>query len=955
MQVGGELLEPVANLLTSLGDSILSIIHNFVMDQEHSIIHSSSGLWQTILSVIIGIGIVVALISIPIGLGLPALGMGVVVLAGTFGGIFAFNGLTKNIVSLPVYSISPEEIFMGNVPLLDINFFNPDSNKSKYESLYASDPTNKELSDLSILPVRIEKTTGGRYNEYKYTNFYFNSSGENYKITIAHNIHIWEEITVNKDTGRLANNGEKIWDETKKFIQESTHNIQESYWTRDHSGELEEYIKNEEWNYQINKIFQKYGIYNEFILNNNPVYTDDGKTVTATAPNGCKIKIENLGTNEEKVTLVLKYVNIASDLQKPVAKWYFTLRNVALVFSMSILVYIGIRMMLTSVASQKAKFKNMLFDWLIGVCLIFVMHYIMVFAVNFNDIVIDIVNSMGNFTPKYTSALKSGTKIDDVINKYAELKGLDVPDDMTYAESITNSEGYIGYETNLMGNVRLLIQNNRDESLSYVGYVIMFLVLVFYTAFFLVTYIKRVIYMAILTILAPFVAMTYPLDKTNDGQAQAFNMWIKEYIFNLLIQPMHLLLYYILVSSALQLATKNLLYSLVAIGFMMPAEKIIRKFFGFDKAQTPGLLNGAVGAGIVMSAVGSLRKFAGSGGSDKGASGKSDNDKNGKVRTKDKDASIDIKDTEFGKAITDAEKEMQREITRKSQIQSVVTKQLKERLDELKSDNLGEGDSEYDRVKKELELSIKKSDHNQAKQNSEIINIVQNKTEEGEKQSQRTLAKSIRGAVGGVAGGMLRSGAKLTGSIPGLAAKGFGAATLGAVGLAAGITTGNPSSALKYTLAGAGAGSALGEGLLNRATNTATNIADDAIRGFYGDDYDKYLNSQSDREFFASKDARNEYRAEFGSNYKDRMKDALEYRKLGITDDTIIIRAMRFPKEYGGSNMTAKEKLYIAQLASQISSRNDLARLVEQLLRKGIAPGKIDAIEEGIRIIKKWD
>ena len=38
--------------------------------------------------------------------------------------------------------------------------------------------------------------------------------------------------------------------------------------------------------------------------------------------------------------------------------------------------------------------------------------------------------------------------------------------------------------------------------------------------------------MAFLTLIAPLVALTYPIDKMNDGQAQAFNRWMKEYIFN---------------------------------------------------------------------------------------------------------------------------------------------------------------------------------------------------------------------------------------------------------------------------------------------------------------------------------------------------------------------------------------------------------------------------------------
>lgn len=59
---------------------------------------------------------------------------------------------------------------------------------------------------------------------------------------------------------------------------------------------------------------------------------------------------------------------------------------------------------------------------------------------------------------------------------------------------------------------------------------------------------------------------------------------------------MHLLLYYILITSAFDLAGKNTIYSMVAIGFMIPAEKLLRSLFGFEKAKTPGLLAGPAGA-----------------------------------------------------------------------------------------------------------------------------------------------------------------------------------------------------------------------------------------------------------------------------------------------------------------------------------------------------------------------
>ena len=63
-------------------------------------------------------------------------------------------------------------------------------------------------------------------------------------------------------------------------------------------------------------------------------------------------------------------------------------------------------------------------------------------------------------------------------------------------------------------------------------------------------------------------------------------MWFKEYVFNVLIQPFHLLIYTITVGASIELATTSLLYAIVAIYFLIPAEKLLRKFFGFDNAGT---------------------------------------------------------------------------------------------------------------------------------------------------------------------------------------------------------------------------------------------------------------------------------------------------------------------------------------------------------------------------------
>ena len=248
-------------------------------------------------------------------------------------------------------------------------------------------------------------------------------------------------------------------------------------------------------------------------------------------------------------------ISIARQISGVIAKWYVSLRNLAIVMLLSILIYIGIRIIISSSADDKAKYKQRLFDWLVAICLIFFMHYIMTFTVSIVQMLNDTIGDAATSIPVHIS-------------------GSD-----------------ISYNTDLLGLVRLQIQY-KDIGPKFV-YLVFYVALLVYTCKFTWIYMKRTVTMAFLTIIAPLVAMTYPIDKMNDGKAQAFNAWLKEYIFTALLQPFHLIIYTVLVGSALNLATQNILYSILVIAFIGPAEKLLRKFFGFDKASTPGTLSQA--------------------------------------------------------------------------------------------------------------------------------------------------------------------------------------------------------------------------------------------------------------------------------------------------------------------------------------------------------------------------
>ena len=367
-------------------------------------------------------------------------------------------------------------------------------------------------------------------------------------------------------------------------------------------------------------------------------------------------------TKYEDVTTVdgqtAKQTNSALTLQPVISTWYYALRNLAIVALLSILVYVGIKILISSSAEDKAKYKQRLLDWLVAMCLLFFMHYIMAFAVTITE---EITKAIVPMNDKYGIAIGTSTGDESEggknLSEYVYDDGTTIFDtkgtaqELRKAEVIVPETGGSGGEiliwpTNMMGKARIELQLEpknipEDEILMrQFGYTVIYLALVMYTVLFLFRYLKRLMMLAFLTIIAPLMAMTYPLDKIKDGSAQGFNTWLKEYIYNLLIQPVHLVIYTVLVGTALDLVMDNLIYGLVALGFILQAEKLLRKFFGFDKASTVAG-GSALGGALAMQGVNALGKMLGRGGKNQ-KGGKEDNKKlPSSNRTADKNKNSD--------------------------------------------------------------------------------------------------------------------------------------------------------------------------------------------------------------------------------------------------------------------------------------------------------------------------
>ena len=272
--------------------------------------------------------------------------------------------------------------------------------------------------------------------------------------------------------------------------------------------------------------------------------------------------------NEIAITNVdfFDFTGVGSDtvvykIRTAVAGWYYFMRLIAIAILLVILVYVGIRMAISTIAEDKAKYKKMLVDWLASLALVFVLQYIMVFLIEISNTLV---------------AAMSAARPEDF-------------------------EGTLGQ----------IAKEALGFTIEGLGATVVFFLFVFQTFSILFSYINRMIRVAFLIIIAPLITITYSIDKMGDGKAQALNAWLKEFVTSILIQPFHCVIYMVFVTTAMDLLKNtsasgssrlaNTVIAILCMMFINDAEKIVRKIFSLDGDEgASSIAKGAAVAGAAL-------------------------------------------------------------------------------------------------------------------------------------------------------------------------------------------------------------------------------------------------------------------------------------------------------------------------------------------------------------------
>ena len=287
------------------------------------------------------------------------------------------------------------------------------------------------------------------------------------------------------------------------------------------------------------------------ILDNDNLYTpsstelqpegDDKLTVDKIIFNQVPLLDVNM-FSETAAGYTLKDESSLKIIRDSVATWYNAIRNLTIAIMLIILIYIGIKMAISTVASEKAEYKRMLVSWLVGFLIIFVIHFFLIFVLNLNSTILGWI--------------------------------MDAQQSMGYEDSIYETVRTKAYEIKFSSGM--------------IG-TILYIVLIVLMLKFLYIYIKRLLGVCILIIMAPAMGASYAISKVRTGKAKPFVRWMKDFTLLVLIQSVHALIYTCFVTVVLQLTNESMagiMIALLVMNFMFKATSIFTSIFGMVGDKT---------------------------------------------------------------------------------------------------------------------------------------------------------------------------------------------------------------------------------------------------------------------------------------------------------------------------------------------------------------------------------
>lgn len=190
-------------------------------------------------------------------------------------------------------------------------------------------------------------------------------------------------------------------------------------------------------------------------------------------------------------------------IQTVIQSLYYSFFTVAITIFVIAALVIGIKLALSTIASEKAQFKNALKNWVMGIVLLFTIHFLMAGIFAINEEIVKIASDYAKNDIEFNVQISSGIPVignalSSIIRGVGDFFGAETPVDAFKVH------GYLGLI------VQFLVKAIGGDLLSSIALTI----ILFQTVAIVTMYIKRLFYCIFLGIIAPLVIATDVVKKS---------------------------------------------------------------------------------------------------------------------------------------------------------------------------------------------------------------------------------------------------------------------------------------------------------------------------------------------------------------------------------------------------------------------------------------------------------